>query len=79
MLVNEYFKISTEISNVFNIELRNVGMTITVPQNFKNKGTYICFLLDTIYLFDLSVKNLKIRPELSYFPLTTPIQIFIFN
>lgn len=38
MLVNEYFQVVTSISNSFDVALQNVGLSITVAENFRNKG-----------------------------------------
>lgn len=38
MLTNEYFKITTNISNDFHVALDNVGISITVPSHLRNKG-----------------------------------------
>lgn len=41
MLTNEYFKAECIISNTFDVALQNVGISITVPASFKNKGNVI--------------------------------------
>lgn len=38
MLVNEYFKSTAVITNSFDLALQNVGVSITVPPNLRNKG-----------------------------------------
>lgn len=38
MLTNEYFKTDSIVSNTFDVSLQNVGVSITVPASFKNKG-----------------------------------------
>jgi trafficking protein particle complex subunit 11 len=38
MLVNEYFKISTSISNHFDVGLEKVFVSITIPDSLRNKG-----------------------------------------
>lgn len=38
MLTNEYFRAESIINNTFDVALQNVGISITVPANFKNKG-----------------------------------------
>jgi len=40
MLVNEYYKVVTNISNSFNVSLQNVGITITIPNALRNKGKF---------------------------------------
>lgn len=41
MLVNEYFKVSTNIMNAFDACLENVGISIAVPNNLRNKGNIL--------------------------------------
>lgn len=40
MLTNEYFKAEVIISNIFDVALQNVGISLTVPPTFKNKGNF---------------------------------------
>ncbi|XP_055376778.1 trafficking protein particle complex subunit 11 isoform X2 [Condylostylus longicornis] len=55
MLINEYFKITCNITNNFNLFLKNVGVSISVPQNLKNK-----VFLST----DVSPSRQKILPSI---------------
>lgn len=36
MFVNEFFKVACSVTNTFNVFLQNVGISITVPSNFRN-------------------------------------------
>lgn len=38
MLVNQYYKVETNIFNNFDICLQNVGISINLPTNLKNMG-----------------------------------------
>lgn len=38
MFVNEFFKVACSVTNTFNVFLQNVGISITVPSNFRNTG-----------------------------------------
>lgn len=40
MLVNEYYKMTTNINNSFDVCLKNVGISITIPPNLRNKGIF---------------------------------------
>lgn len=40
MLVNEYFHVVTNISNSFDVSVQNVGLSVTVAENFRNKGIF---------------------------------------
>lgn len=46
MLVNEYFQVITTITNGFDIALQNVGLSITVPENLRNKGIAVILELN---------------------------------
>lgn len=46
MLTNEYFKADSVVSNTFDVSLQNVGVSITVPASFKNKGKPSKIFLD---------------------------------
>lgn len=41
MLVNEYFRVQSIISNTFDVAVQNVGVGISVPPNLRNKGNTI--------------------------------------
>lgn len=55
MLVNEYFHVVTSISNSFDVALQNVGLSITVAENFRNKGiqSFLKKWLESPSLFSL--------------------------
>jgi trafficking protein particle complex subunit 11 len=43
MLVNEFFKVTTNISNNFDVGLEKVFISVTIPDNLRNKGIHFKF------------------------------------
>lgn len=41
MLVNEFYPVTTTISNPYNVFLTGIALNISVPNNLKNKGKWI--------------------------------------
>lgn len=38
MLVNEFYPVTTTISNPYNVFLTGIALSISIPNNLKNKG-----------------------------------------
>lgn len=59
MLINEFFKVITNINNLFDVDLENVGISISIPQNLRNKGKIIENYLGLVRLFNKKTNDVS--------------------